>query len=282
MAKSSPRATMSEEKSDELDEMLGFEGDAKPPAEASPDWAKGVSALSLEKLDTIRADIDKTVEDTIITVARARLKLGKLLQRARDLFPGDNEFGKWRKAVLPDMAPRTVSQYMAMAKEFKDAPALVDKLGWSTARELLNASPEVVKEVKEKAEKGEEVTTAEVKEAKAKDKPAPQPSEHGGTDKKTSKKMESMDDKIDRVLMLFPRQRIEAVLEGEFDGMDEYSQSAIIYGFGPEFIERPCNLDTFLAVHAHLKEKLEGEDDSIRILEQAYTKIKEAWGSIGK
>jgi hypothetical protein len=269
-------AIISEEQSKELDEALGFEREVE-----RKDGLAGMSAQSLSELDAIATQITETVDKTVLTVAKARLKIGKLLLEAREKFPGDNEFGKWRKKVLPEIAQRTATSYMAVARDFKDAPALVEAIGWTAARELISAPDSLKKKVKAKAEEGETTSAAEIKEAKA-------ASQHGGADSKpvapppsqvesSVKRKESLDKRIGAILDENPMVRISAILDGEFEEIDEISQCAIIFGFGPEICDTRPNMGSWIAVYDVVKANLSDDEDQ-RVLDQAYSKLKEYWG----
>ncbi len=282
---SSVRALISAEKSKELNKTLGFDENPPPvPAKAkNAKWAKGLSEDALSNLTLIKTQIGYTIDETVITVARARLKIGSLLLEARRQFLGDNEFGKWRAEVLPDLATRTASNYMAMAERFKDAPEFIDHIGWTAARELISAPQAVVDEVVKKVEQGEKPTTEEIKQAKS--------SQSGGADKapadipfddlvqnvvdKVKTKVVSTDKLVDRILQSDATTRIAAVIGGEFDSMDDYSKAAIIFGFGPGICDYKVNGEVWLAVYDKVSESL--DDEGKRILDQAYSKMKEVW-----
>jgi hypothetical protein len=181
-------AYATQEELDKASDILGFE-DSHPkhrslpanpdagslaPLDSTKDgkWERAISAAALTTLTEIAENIEGTMRETVMSVARARIKIGKLLNQARDLFPGDKEFGQWRKVMVPDIAPRTCSTYMSIAREFKDAPALVEAMGWSTAREMLSAPPEVKEQVKAAVEAGNVPTREEVVVAKQSRAPA--------------------------------------------------------------------------------------------------------------
>lgn len=286
---SSRKPTMSAEKKAETDAILGFE--PEPQGSLAPldstkgnKWERAINAESLASLAQIATDIESTMIETVNTVAKARLKIGRLLNDARILFPGDKEFGQWRAKMVPDIKPRTANTYMRMAKEFKNGPDLVEKMGWSVARELLGAPTEVKESILTQLDDGDYNITAKeareiVDEAKGK------PSQSSGTEKPTtpppeliepaSKRKESFDQTIKRILNVKTSDRIAAILAGELSELDEHSQSAIIFGFSPGVLDHHANMDVWLTVYDALKATLDEEDS--RILDQAYTKVKEGW-----
>jgi hypothetical protein len=293
MSARKPNAILSPEQSAELDKKLGFDleppksGSLAPMDANSKKWSKGLSSNALSQLAEIRAQIESTVDETILTVARARLRMGKLLNEARDLFKGDQEFGKWRKSVLPDLATRTASSYMAMAREFSDAPKLVESIGWAQARQLINAPAEVKEQVAMKAQSGDKVSSEEIKEIKkanlsphsgaASSSKAADTTPPPGQVMSSAQRKESLDLKINRVLQYSLAKRMELVLDGEFHNIDEYSQSAIIFGFSPGIAEHKANMNVWLCVYDFLVAEAGDNEDTKRVLEQAYSKIKEAW-----
>lgn len=286
---STRKATLSPEKTKELNEILGFDekepsGSLAPMEANEGKWTKGVDANALSDLAQIATSITDTIEDTVQTVARARMKIGKLLNEAREKFPGDNEFGKWRKACLPHLAGSTCNQYQRMAAEFKNAPAVVEAIGWNVAAELMN-SPDLRVKAWERATDDERPNMT-VKEARE-EKKAKQDSHSTSSEKKPSppapeqiisstKRKENADQLLTRILDRNTKGRIEAVLEGELDDFDDYSKSAIIFGFGPSLCDQKPNMDVWLVIYDTVTLDLDPEDQ--RIVDQAYSKMKEAWG----
>ena len=67
---------------------------------------------------------------------------------------------------------------MQMAREFKDAPQAIEAMGWTTARELVNAPQAVMNRVYDILEEGKEVTAKDVQQMKAEAKS----SQHDGAD----------------------------------------------------------------------------------------------------
>jgi hypothetical protein len=306
-------AYATQEELDKASDILGFE-DSHPkhrslpanpdagslaPLDSTKDgkWERAISAAALTTLTEIAENIEGTMRETVMSVARARIKIGKLLNQARDLFPGDKEFGQWRKVMVPDIAPRTCSTYMSIAREFKDAPALVEAMGWSTAREMLSAPPEVKEQVKAAVEAGnvptrEEVVVAKQSRAQQNWSSGPidseLPARSTGTDKPkppppeqivpATKRKESLDMRLSDTLRKFTTDRVKDALDGSrFPELDDYSKSAIIFGFGPEICDSSPNLGVWLAVYDHCRNEAKDDEECLRIIDQAYTKMKECW-----
>jgi len=271
---------------DEYEQKFG----SLQPMEASKGkWHSGISAENLQRLDEIQQKIAGKIDETVISVARARLYIGEHLNEAREIFAGDQEFGKWRKSVLPNLAPRTCTAYMAMAREFKDAPSLVEAMGWSTARELISAPEDVKSEVKSKVAEGEVITKEDVKSAKAKPTSAPQPS---GADRpnarsvtqttpppeqiqSSSNRKKSLDQRIEEFIDKPSQHRIENAKEDFGDELDDYSIAAMVFGFSPGILDGRPNMDVWLNVYDFVRGQL--DDEVKEDLDHWYTTIKEAW-----
>ena len=297
---SSPRKFGTDEEMAKSAEILGFEDNhskhrslpANPqagslaPLDSTKEgkWERAISANQLTTLTEIATNIEDCMRETVLSVARARIKIGKLLNQARELFPGDKEFGQWRKVMVPDLAPRTCNTYMSIAREFKDAPALVEAIGWSTAREMLSAPPEVKERVIASVEAGEIPTREQVASAKqthASTATNGQAAQSTGTDKpKTpaTQRKDSLQMRMATTLRKSTPARVEEVIQDNaYSEMDDYSKSAIIFGFGPEICEFQPNMGVWLAVYDHCKAELKDDAETIQILDQAYSKMKECW-----
>lgn len=132
---------------------------SKQEIQPRKDWTGGLGALSLQELAHIADTINDTVEKTEKTVARAQIKVGKELLRARAMFKGDKEFGRWRQEKTY-VSKTAATQLMRVAEKFDTAPKLVEAVSFSVLRELVYAPEEAVKQVEAKVEAGEKVTKA--------------------------------------------------------------------------------------------------------------------------
>lgn len=131
-----------------------------------------LNALAIETLQGIEEDIKETHEKGVKAAIRYRLTMGAHLNNARELFPGDKEFGQWRKKFaeehLGTIAPRTLSLFQQMAAQYGAVPKFVEHVGWSVAQELLTAPDYVMKDVQSKMDAGEDTpTTTEIREIKS-------------------------------------------------------------------------------------------------------------------
>ena len=117
-------------------------------------WTGRLSALSLSTLDALATDIGREIDKTHKAVARAQIKVGKLLLEARKEFPGDKEFGQWRKEMTPIKSRGTAFSLMRVAETFKDAPELVAACSFSVLRELVYCPKEVREGVEESVKQG--------------------------------------------------------------------------------------------------------------------------------
>lgn len=155
MSKKSPRAIVPQEQIDELNQEPAPAGSLEPIGPKSG-WAHSLNAAALSSLRSIEDSLASEVTDAIKSNIRHKMKIGKLLNEARVLFPGDNEFGKWRqefaKEHLPGAAPRTLNSYMQMSNQYKNSTEFVESIGWTTARELINAAPVIMKKVEQLVE----------------------------------------------------------------------------------------------------------------------------------
>ena len=114
-------------------------------------WHKGLPAAHLQDLRSKADEINTAMHDTITAVIRAKLKIGRLLLDARELFVGDKEFGQWRQDVLPDLSATEAGYCMQAARKYENAPALIEKVGWSALRELVYSPDTLIKELDDKA-----------------------------------------------------------------------------------------------------------------------------------
>jgi hypothetical protein len=228
-------------------------------------WFANIDSAGLSSLQKIGDDINKVVQETVMTVARARLRIGSLLIDARTLFKGDREFGRWRAEVLPDIAPRTANTYMNMAKHFKNAPELLEAVGWTAAREFMSAQSDLKDDIIDRLNQGQEVDPEQVKEVveekrvsepeaspSASDpdpvhqapRPDPTPTSSSG-----SGGVYALDARIARTLKQSASDRLDSVLAGDFEDMDLWSQSCLVFGFGPELLGRKINTDVWTTIY---------------------------------
>lgn len=91
------------------------------------------------------------------------IKAGVLLLKSRKQFPGDNEFGKWRKKEIPQISRNWAYKLMSVAQRFpNERPALPI----STLAELSKAEDDVIEVVEKKLLEGEKISLKDVKDMK--------------------------------------------------------------------------------------------------------------------
>jgi hypothetical protein len=121
--------------------MSTLSGSKAPMDAAEGKWFDGVDAANLDRLSKIADDVAKTMDEAVTQLSRAKLKIGKMLNEAREVFKGDKEFGQWRVKAIPNMSATDATYCMKAAATFGSAPELIDKIGWSVMRELVYAPP---------------------------------------------------------------------------------------------------------------------------------------------
>lgn len=121
--------------------MSTLAGSKAPMQAAEGKWFNGVDAAGLDKLSGIADEVAKTMDEAVTQLTRAKLRIGKMLNEAREVFQGDKEFGQWRAQAIPNMSTTDATYCMKAAAMFGSAPELIDKVGWSVMRELVYAPP---------------------------------------------------------------------------------------------------------------------------------------------
>jgi hypothetical protein len=119
-------------------------------------------------LSTIEDLLRNEVKEAIHSAVTHKLNIGRLLNQAREKFPGDAEFGKWRaefaREVFPGVAPRTLNSYMQLSKKYNGASDIVEYLGFSLSMELINAPQSTMNKVYNMIEDGEKPTVKQVRQ----------------------------------------------------------------------------------------------------------------------
>lgn len=146
-------------------------------------WFNGITAENLNQLSTLADEVNQTIEVAVVHLVRCKMRIGRALNAAREIFPGDKEFGQWRAEVLPNISKTEATYCMKAEKTFRSAPELIEKMGWSTMRELSYAPKSLVDKIIENPEeapksRGEAVAAKKaITEAKPEPKPVPIPGE---------------------------------------------------------------------------------------------------------
>ena len=252
-------------------------------------WYAGVDAAGLEKLNEVRETIDRVMDETVMTVARARLRIGHLLIEAREVFPGERQFGQWAKENVSQLAPRTRNTYMNMARQFGSAPDMVEQIGWSNARFLLSVDTDLLET---RIQAGVEEVEALVSERKAAPRPQtpdpdptpPEPDEaplvasRAVPDPSPSRpSVIDLDTVIAKLLTEPVKARIAAINEGELDMIDELSQFCLVFGFGPELLMRRPAIQVWQAITEYTFSRVEHLPDEYNFTGIAAKRIEAHW-----
>lgn len=139
-------------------------------------WHHGVDGAGIAKLTKISANINEIVEATAKDLAKAQIKVGRLLNEARALIPGDLQFGKWREANTQIGNKSTANKLMNLATMVGDGritQEMVDGLPVSTLKELISAPDSVLIHIRDKLNDNEPVTRSTVRDAIAESKADP-------------------------------------------------------------------------------------------------------------
>lgn len=234
MSTKAPRAIMSPEQRAEANAALGFDEAPDLPnhAKLPPNPEAGslaplagdrMPAAQLEALRSIEDKLRDTFDEWVKGHVRNVIKVGTLMNEAREQFlrTQDTEFGKWRSDFLGSIevkiAPKTCNDWMHIAREYRNAPEFVEKIGMSVARELINASPAVQKQISSMLDAGEKPTVQEVREAKKESSSPPPASEPQRTSAESKPKPAKIvtQEEMARILLAIPDhdERVERATE---------------------------------------------------------------------
>ncbi|MNO50336.1 hypothetical protein D3C76_407080 [compost metagenome] len=149
---------------------LGLAGSLADPhsTQDGSKWYHNVGAAEIAKLTKLSAGINEIVEATAKDVAKAQIKVGRLLNEARALIPGDLQFGKWREANTQIGNKSTANKLMNLATMVGDGritQEMVDALPVSTLKELISAPDSVLIHIRDKLADDQPVTRTTVREA---------------------------------------------------------------------------------------------------------------------
>lgn len=148
---------------------LGLAGSAAPltSTQDGSKWHHGVDAAGIAKLTKISTEINDTFEKAARDFARTQINLGRLLNDARAIIPGDQQFGQWREKNTPITNKSTANKLMNLAKQVGEGritQEMVNELPLSTLKELISAPDTVLVHVRDKLREGEPVSRTEVRE----------------------------------------------------------------------------------------------------------------------
>ena len=136
-------------------------------------WHHGVDGAAMAKLTKISAEINDLVDKTAVTLAKAQINVGRLLLEARELIPGDLQFGQWREKNTSITNKTTANKLMNLAKQIGDGRItqdLLEELPMSTLKELISAPDSVVTHIRQLLREDTPVTRNTVRDAIAESK----------------------------------------------------------------------------------------------------------------
>lgn len=130
-------------------------------------WSHNVDAASIGKLGKLAVEINSITNDAADTLAKAQIKVGRLLNEARALIPGDQQFGKWREANTMITNKSTANKLMNLATQVgsgRITQELLSALPMSTLKELISSPDSVVESaIRMVVDEGEAPTREEVR-----------------------------------------------------------------------------------------------------------------------
>lgn len=252
-------------------------GSLEPVHAGKGKWWEGIDAADMGQLTALARDINKAVDNTVKQVARGKIRVGKLLLEARELFIEDQAFGKWRKEHTVVQSKQHAHYLMQVAKRFGDAPKLIEGANYSVLQELVLADQEDIDWVESKIDAGEPLPTVvevreKVKQTHA-EKGAPK-----GTSKKALKLGSSMktipihspNTSVNMLVQLGLTLRIKEVVERGIKGIEgDY----IILGMDPD-PQTPCHPQVLEAAKDCWIESA-NDGDELRAVKDSYERVVE-------
>jgi len=226
--------------------------------------------------------INKTVNDTVTTVARAKIAIGRNLLKAKEYFDDSKSFTTWREEHTLIQSKQEASYCMQVAEKFGDAPSLIENVSFGVMRELVTAPIEVIKEVEKLAEKGDSPTVQETRSLvrESKDgqtqrpvsgsggestggRPAPMPTHHQRPDigKVISMRFDSRHDWVSK-----NRKSIDP---------NPYSWAFVLYGLDPDPAVMPNPMVITILKHEY-REMCGTYNRDFEIIQEAFDEIEVA------
>lgn len=272
-------------------------------------WHHGVDGAGIAKLTKISAGINEIVEATAKDVAKAQIKVGRLLNEARALIPGDLQFGKWREANTQIGNKSTANKLMNLATMVGDGritQEMVDGLPVSTLKELISAPDSVLIHIREKLAEDEPVTRNTVRDAikDAKPQPVTIEGEHERVDDDEMAPKAGADTKppqpikppttpaqpagptsrqiIDKILGLDAVERMKALdpAKGEtYKGIKPVEWAWLVFGLDPDPASLP-SVQTLIFIELGMDNELTGRNDEEQLtktITRAYDLIKKEY-----
>lgn len=266
-------------------------------------WHHGVDAAGIAKLTKISTEINDTFEKAARDFARTQINLGRLLNEARVIIPGDQQFGQWREKNTPITNKSTANKLMNLAKQVGEGRItqdMVNELPLSTLKELISAPDTVLVHVRDKLRGGEPVTRTQVRElgkaekddresgpefdgfeersapAPAPARAAPQPKAPSAPQQAPRVTVASVAETILALPLLQRMRRLDPKKGPPFDGCKPEEWAWLVYGLDLLPAYNP-NFEVINVLHESYAAKIGGqpdEDDLANQLSRAYAIIE--------
>lgn len=130
-------------------------------------WHHGITADNLTKLRGLADEINTVVQGVVTEATKGQIKVGRLLVEAREMFPGDDQFGKWRQANTTIGSKESANKLMNLARQCgtgRITEDLVSSLSVSTLKELLTAPDSVIQKIATRVAEGDIPSKNETRE----------------------------------------------------------------------------------------------------------------------
>lgn len=131
-------------------------------------WHHGIGALEISRLTKISGEINTVTEETAVNLAKAQIRVGRLLNEARAMIPGDLQFGLWRAKFTSITNKSTANKLMNLAAQVGEGRITQEMLAvlpLSTLKELISAPDTVLASVQQKVLEGEVVPRSDIRGA---------------------------------------------------------------------------------------------------------------------
>lgn len=130
-------------------------------------WFHGIDAAKITELGRLCEEINQEVHTAVVAAAKGQIRIGQLLLQAREIFPSDGQFGKWRAENTPITSKESANKLMNLARQLNSGritETMVNSLPVSTLKELLTAPDSVIQAVSGRIEAGDPPTKDEARE----------------------------------------------------------------------------------------------------------------------
>lgn len=246
--------------------MEGKSAGSLQPISKGDKWHSEIDGAGLATLTGLAKDINKTIDQTVKVVARAKIKVGKLLLEARKEFQSDVAFGQWRKAETSIQSKQHAHYLMQVATKFANATVLIEGASYSVIQELVLATPEDISWVEDRIEAGDPPTVVETREKVRETKGLP-PAGKKGTSKKAAKEAGTLSPDvgtsagpnmaINQIVQLNLPNRIKQVIRYGIKGIEG---DFIILGMDPD-PQTPCHPLVLDGILQTWLDESEGDDE---------------------